>query len=124
MSKPTPFTGAWSDIQLALGNVVVRAAVVQRADRRAALTQLIAEAQQTSQGALDREAQAAKDEQHSHRQDDGHEVPGRAPGVRSAGRRPGFRRQSIRRPLWLLIPPGVLMVVIIGVPLVLAVSCR
>ncbi len=61
-SKPTPFTGAWSDIQLALGNVVVqsRPALQRGQIDGAALTQLIAEAQQTAQSALDREAQAAK----------------------------------------------------------------
>ena len=61
-SKPTPFTGAWSDIQLALGNVVVqsRPALQRGQIDQAALTQLIGAAQQTAQSALDREAQAAR----------------------------------------------------------------
>jgi multiple sugar transport system substrate-binding protein len=55
-SIPTPFTGAWSEVQLALTNVAVQSRSELAAGQvpEAALTSRLAEAQQSSQDALDR----------------------------------------------------------------------
>jgi multiple sugar transport system substrate-binding protein len=52
----TPFTGAWSQIQLALVNVVVQSVPALSAGRidGARLDSLVKEAQSTAQGALDK----------------------------------------------------------------------
>ena len=122
----TPFSGAWGDTQLALVNVVVQSIPalsgggVSSSDLEAKL-----KAAQADGAGLAEQGQVAGRDDMS---DQTLTAPERAVAGTAgppAGRGPaGGRRRALERrsrPLWMLLPGGILMLVIIVVPLIVAV---
>ena len=123
----TPFTGAWGTIQLALTNVVVQSIpnLAQGSVPDSALDSLLADAQTKSQQAPGQgEVVVANDTTRSAGGTATAAVAVAGPGGKEPGRIRGGRRRGVterQRPLWLLLPGGMLMTLIILIPLAMAV---